>query len=200
MKKNLNLIAIVIFVLLIAGCAGSRGAVYSSLFDHGDISLSIREFSKEGAKIDYTGNPIMFEYVLAAKIEKNLKKKFVEVKTISPKDIPASDLLLEGRFVTINEGNRGLRYTVGFGAGKTTLAVEGRLMRVKDKKVLIEFEHKKHAWKGAFGGSGEDLLNDNIEDMAEEIAEFIEDPIRNKSEIDNVRGGLMFNPNEQRQD
>lgn len=196
MKKKLNLIAIAFFVLLIAGCAGSRGLVYSSLFDHENISISIREFSKEGATIDYTGKPIMFEYALAAKIENNLRKKFAEVRIISQTDMPTTDLVVEGRFKAIDEGNRSQRYWVGFGAGKTTLAVEGRLIRVKDKKVLADFEHKKHAWKGAFGGSGEDLLNDNIEDMAEEIAEFIENPIRNKSEIDNVRGGLMFNPNE----
>lgn len=172
MKNKLKLIAVPFIVLWIIGCAGTHSWDYSNLFDQKAISISIREFSKEETDDDYTGKSINLEYDLPAEIEKNLRRsgKFSRVEMISKTDMPATDLVVEGGYKSISR--------FGF-----TLSVEGKVIRVRDKKLLAIFEHKRHSVKG---------MKNIIEELAGNIADFIEDPIQNRTKIDMVKGGFMF--------
>lgn len=173
MKKKLNLIMAAAIVFWIAGCAGSRVSDYSTLFDYGTISISVREFSEEEVDDNYTGKSINLEYDLPSEIEKNLRRsgKFSQVEMISKTDMPATDLVVEGGYKSITK------------FGFSTLAVEGKVIRVRDKKELAVFVHRRHSVKG---------MKNLIEEMGGNIADFIEDPIQNRRKIDMVKGGFMF--------
>ena len=161
MKKKLNLIAAAAILLWVIGCAGTRALDNSNPIDHRTISISVREFSIEDADNNYTGNSLNFGYDLAAKIEKNLRRwgKFSQVEMTSQTDIPDTDLIVEGRYKPISW---------------TTLAVEGKIIKVKDKKELAVFEYKRHSLKG---------MEQLIEELAEDIANFTKKQIQNGVEI-----------------
>ena len=160
MKKKLNLFAAAVIVLWTIGCAGPRALDNSKPIDLRTLSISVREFSIQETEYN-TGKSLNFGYDLAAKIEDKLRrsKKFSQVEMTSQTDIPDTDLVVEGRCKPISW---------------TTLAVEGKIIRVKDKKELAVFEYKRHSIKG---------MEQLIEELADDIADFIKKQIQNGVEI-----------------
>lgn len=160
MEKKWNLIAATVIVLWTIGCAGPRALDNSKPIDLRTLSISVREFSIEETEYN-TGKSLNFGYDLAAKIENKLRrsKKFSQVEMTSQTDIPDTDLVVEGRYKPISW---------------TTLAVEGKIIRVKDKKELAVFEYKRHSIKG---------MEQLIEELADDIADFIKKQIQNGVEI-----------------
>lgn len=161
MKKKLNLILAAVIILWVIGCAGPRVLDNSKPIDHRTLSISVREFSIEEADNNYTGNSLNFGYDLAAKIENKLRrsKKFSQVEMTSQTDTPDTDLVVEGKCKPISW---------------TTLAVEGKIIRVKDKKELAVFEYKRHSLKG---------MEQLIEELADDITDFTKKQIQNGVEI-----------------
>lgn len=160
MKKKLNLIVAAVIVLWTIGCAGPRALDNSKPIDLRTLSISVREFSIEETEYN-TGKSLNFGYDLAAKIENKLRrsKKFSQVEMTSQTDTPDTDLVIEGRCKPISW---------------TTLAVEGKIIRVKDKKELALFEYKRHSIKG---------MEQLIEELADDIAHFTKKQIQNGVEI-----------------
>ncbi len=160
MKKKLNLFAAAVIVLWTIGCAGPRALDNSKPIDLRTLSISVREFSIQETEYN-TGKSLNFGYDLAAKIEDKLRrsKKFSQVEMTSQTDTPDTDLVVEGRCKPISW---------------TTLAVEGKIIRVKDKKELAVFEYKRHSIKG---------MEQLIEELADDIADFIKKQIQNGVEI-----------------
>lgn len=160
MKKKLNLILAAVIILWVIGCAGPRVLDNSKPIDHRTLSISVREFSIEETEYN-TGKSLNFGYDLAAKIENKLRrsKKFSQVEMTSQTDTPDTDLVVEGRCKPISW---------------TTLAVEGKIIRVKDKKELALFEYKRHSIKG---------MEQLIEELADDIAHFTKKQIQNGVEI-----------------
>lgn len=160
MKKKLNLFAAAVIVLWTIGCAGPRALDNSKPIDLRTLSISVREFSIQETEYN-TGKSLNFGYDLAAKIEDKLRrsKKFSQVEMTSQTDMPDTDLVVEGRCKPISW---------------TTLAVEGKIIRVKDKKELAVFEYKRHSIKG---------MEQLIEELADDIADFIKKQIQNGVEI-----------------
>lgn len=161
MKKKLRLIAAPFIVLWIVGCTGPRAANNFNTIEHRTISISVREFYIEEADYNYTGKPLNFGYDLAAKIEDKLRRseKFSQVEMTSQTATPDTDLVVEGRYKAISWA---------------TLAVEGRIISVKEKKELAAFRYKRHSSKG---------MEKLVEELAEDIANFIEKQIRLGVEI-----------------
>jgi hypothetical protein len=54
-------------------------------------------------------------------------------------------VVLEAKFTKITTGNRALRFFVGFGAGTSTVGIEGRLIDKKTGEVLATFENNQHS-------------------------------------------------------
>ena len=54
-------------------------------------------------------------------------------------------LVLEMRFTKITTGNRAARFFVGFGAGSSTVGIEGKLVDKKTGEVLASFENNTHS-------------------------------------------------------
>lgn len=160
MKKKWNLIAAAVIVLWTIGCAGPRALDNSKPIDLRTLSISVREFSIEETEYN-TGKSLNFGYDLAAKIENKLRrsKKFSQVEMTSQTDTPDTDLVIEGRCKPISW---------------TTLAVEGKIIMVKDKKELALFEYKRHSIKG---------MEQLIEELADDITDFTKKQIQNGVEI-----------------
>jgi len=82
------------------------------------------------------------------------------------------DIVVEGEFVLINPGSRAKRYWAGFGAGKSGIGVEGRIVDASGK-VLATFKHKRHSGIGLGGGDYVKFLSDDTRDVGEDIATFL---------------------------
>ncbi|HYQ48140.1 MAG TPA: DUF4410 domain-containing protein, partial [Thermodesulfovibrionales bacterium] len=54
-------------------------------------------------------------------------------------------LVLEMRFTKVTTGNRAARFFVGFGAGSSTVGIEGKLVDRKTGEVLATFENNTHS-------------------------------------------------------
>ncbi len=161
MKRRLNLILAAAIVLCVFGCAGPRALDNSNPIEHKTISIAVREFSIEDADNNYTGKSFDIGYGIAAKIEKKLRRpeKFSQVEMASQTDTPDTDLVVEGSFKP---------------SSWATLAVEGRIIKVREKKELAVFQYKRHSVKG---------MEQLIEDLADDIADFIKKQIKNGVEI-----------------
>ncbi len=54
-------------------------------------------------------------------------------------------VVLEMRFTKVTTGNRAARFFVGFGAGSSTVGIEGKLIDRKTGEVLATFENNTHS-------------------------------------------------------
>ena len=85
--------------------------------------------------------------------------------------IPEGAIVIEGRFTTINPGSRAKRYWGGFGAGKSGVGVEGKVIDASGS-LLAEFRHMKHSGIGIGGGNYVKFLTDDTEDVGKDVAKF----------------------------
>lgn len=87
-------------------------------------------------------------------------------------DTGPQTLILEGRFSKIDAGNRALKFWVGFGAGKSTLTMEGKLTDGATGEVLAVFENDRHA---PFNMADmEKIFDEDTKNLAKDLVEFIE--------------------------
>ncbi len=70
-----------------------------------------------------------------------------------------------------NEGNRALRYLVGFGAGKATSKIVTTLVDKESGKIVGHIQTDGMLAMGAFGGNSGDILKRSAKDIAKKIAE-----------------------------
>ena len=82
------------------------------------------------------------------------------------------DIVVEGEFVVINPGSRAKRYWGGFGAGKSGIGVEGRIVNAAGE-VLATFKHMLHSGIGIGGGDYVKFLSDDTKDVGTDIATFL---------------------------
>lgn len=81
-------------------------------------------------------------------------------------------LIVSGRFTELNPGSRAKRYVVGFGAGKSAVAVAGE---VADNAgtLLAKFQQRRVASMGMFGGDSVKKMRDDCENIGEDLASFL---------------------------
>jgi len=96
---------------------------------------------------------------------------FVSAKKTTDEPGP-KDLVVEGKFTIINPGSRAKRWAVGFGAGKSGIAVEGTVKNAKGD-VLASFRHMRHSGIGLAGGDYVKFLTDDTRDVGHDIAVFL---------------------------
>ncbi|HFC8547942.1 TPA: DUF4410 domain-containing protein [Neisseria lactamica] len=81
------------------------------------------------------------------------------------------DLDVNVNIENFNEGNRALRYLVGFGAGKATSKIVTTLVDKESGKIVGHIQTDGMLAMGAFGGNSGDILKRSAKDIAKKIAE-----------------------------
>lgn len=153
------------------------------------VDVVIRQFSTDGVdlgtgaeggsesrveaaeKIKASG-PALLAASLALKLEE--AKRFGNVSTDANAPLTANTIVIEGKFLTINPGSRAKRYWIGFGAGRSGVYVSGRVLDSRGE-LLAEFQHGRHSGIGTYGGSYVKFLTDDVEDVGEDIGDFLVD-------------------------
>ena len=85
---------------------------------------------------------------------------------------PAGALVLDGRFTLIDPGSRAKRYFVGFGAGKSGVAVAGSV-KGADGALIVSFNQKRIGVMGFAGGDSTNKLVSDATSIGEDIADFL---------------------------
>lgn len=83
-------------------------------------------------------------------------------------------LKLETVITRLAPGSRALRYWVGFGAGRTKAQTETRFVDVQTGRVVLVTADRRVAAYGMFGGDSEDHLKESFDDIARDLARFLE--------------------------
>jgi len=147
-------------------------------------TIVIKDFSTEGVvydriddeekpKVDALKPLIVKNLTLSIEMEMKTRKLFKNVVLNS--DAKENAVILEGTFTEFNGGSRALRFWVGLGAGKTYLAVKGRLIDALSGKELATFVDQETGFKGAMSmESFEDLFPHQAQSLGVHIGEFIE--------------------------
>ena len=107
---------------------------------------------------------------------------YKEVSVVESGNGPAGAAVMEGKFTSLDPGNRALRYSVGFGAGKSSVAVAGSV-KAADGTLLATFEQRRIGSMGMFGGNSLNKLIDDSKSIGEDLAEFL-NKWANKKKLD----------------
>jgi len=152
----------------------------------GGVPVVIRKFGTENADLGTAAKGSesqvravqeikeMAPDLLTKQIESSLKEEGIFPDVLGQGDAPVSPkaLIIEGRFVLIDPGSRAKRYFAGFGAGKSGIGVEGKVLNAAGE-VLAEFKHRKHSGIGIAGGDYFKFLSDDTKDVGKDIAKFM---------------------------
>jgi hypothetical protein len=152
-------------------------------------SLSIRLFEIK-APPNYTGEPVEnLRIALAEKMwDSLLESKYFSSVVILPEDKqPETDLVLEGEFTNIEEGNRAARILTGGGMAET--GISGKLMATNPSGKVFDFVCARATAGGVLGmggyfaGSGKGLINSNIEKFAGSLKKVIQEVEKEMAEV-----------------
>ena len=170
--------ALLIFLVAIAGCANASvtpekvaepakpsppHVIYVRNFavvaedvkeSHGTISQTERKFSdttEEHRQMDI-GHAAAKE--LSDRLAKHLRELGFNVEE-QVGEVPRNGdvLLVEGQFITVDEGAAGRRVMIGFGVGKSTLDSQVRVYRISGESRQKILEFTTHADSGKFPGT-----------------------------------------------
>jgi len=147
----------------------------------GTTRLAIRTFSatdaditnekKEDTKTMQASGPPMLASRIAAKLKQ--LGPFTDVSELASGAEPAADsILLEGKFTELNPGSRAARYVVGFGAGHSSVGVEGSV-KTTDGTLLATFKQRRLGSAGAFGGDSVGKMSEDVKNIGDDIAKFL---------------------------
>jgi len=118
--------------------------------------IVIKDFSLDGTdiqQVDETKHPDFKDVVnqlgksVPDSIASHLKSWGVFEKVIREGEVVSDDeaVILEARFTKITSGSRAARFFVGFGAGSSTVGIEGKLIDKKTGEILATFENNTHS-------------------------------------------------------
>jgi len=146
-------------------------------------SVEILDFSTESATIKYEGNADYLGHALAILVKQYLQTKaeYLEVK-IGEEESITSDLVVEGGFTKIDEGNANERVMLGLGTGSVIIELDG-VIKKSDGMVVASFNTIKESAGGPIGMGGPLAADANgiIESLLEEIAKELTDLIVSKT-------------------
>lgn len=117
--------------------------------EHRDLNVKYSQFAKD-------------EMVKA--LEQKSRFRILENIGSSP-----DTLTIESK-IDIVYGSRALRYSVGFGAGSGSIIFNIKLKAISSGEVKLEIESHADLSMGAFGGSIEGVIQDNIKKTVSEFA------------------------------
>lgn len=175
MKTKIRLgVAASLALLVAAACAGPSGpdtaATQGTPLPDGKVS--VLEFTQDGAQVSYGESTDAFGLTVASEIASALRKRGHDAEAVPRGGAPDGDVLVKGRILRIDGGNRATRYLVGFGAGAAKLGVEGEVERA-DGASLGSFSHERWAGMGVFGGATAALMAKCQRAVSHDVAEMI---------------------------
>jgi hypothetical protein len=126
---------------------------------------------KDETKTMQADGPRMLGERFVAKLKE--AGKFQEVSLLETgADVPADALVVDGKFTELDPGSRAKRYFVGFGAGKSAVAVDGTL-KAADGTLLATFVQRRIGVMGAAGGDSLGKMTSDARDIGEDLAKFV---------------------------
>jgi hypothetical protein len=99
--------------------------------------------------------------------------RVIDGAIVSPPADGLPSLRLEGVITRLTEGDRALRYFVGFGAGAAKAQIETRLIDAHGGTVAVVTADRRAAGMGIFGGDGRQFLTESMDQMAEGYAKLL---------------------------
>lgn len=104
-----------------------------------------------------------------------MKKIYYTKYGVIENDADASkyDLVISGKFMEFDRGNRASRYLTG--KGWTSVRVSGAMTETATGKEICRFKDVKYGKGGSFGGDSMDLLKDNCEELGGNLSDFLRD-------------------------
>ncbi|MPZ17553.1 MAG: DUF4410 domain-containing protein [Luteitalea sp.] len=87
-------------------------------------------------------------------------------------ELPDTAIVIEGEFVKIDPGSRAKRHWLGFGAGKSSIEIAGRIV-TPTGSLLAEFRHRRIGVMGVYGGDSVGKLLSDTRSNGEDLAEFV---------------------------
>ncbi len=97
---------------------------------------------------------------------------FTEVSLLSGDSAPADAIVVEGKFIELDPGSRAKRAFVGYGSGKSAVAVEGTV-KSSDGTVLATFRQRRVGVMNGFKGDSFDKLREDTKAIGEDVAKFL---------------------------
>jgi hypothetical protein len=110
--------------------------------------------------------------LLADRFASKLKElgPYTDVSVLEPgADVPPDAIVVDGRFTAIDPGSRAKRYWVGFGVGKSMVAVSGSVKNA-DGRLLATFAQKR---LGVIDGDSVVTLSSDSRAIGGDIAQFV---------------------------
>ena len=174
---KISISILLLFILIGCGSSPLTTKVLNADAFVSSNSITIEDFSAKDATLNYNGNADSLGHVMATFIQKEIQKMKNPVETFLGKgDSVHMEIFVEGKFTLIDAGSGAARILVG--TGGATVAVKG-VIKDKSGTVIAEFSKSKTSSGGPLGmggllaGSGTKIINDNMEDIAKDIAKFI---------------------------
>ena len=127
----------------------------------------VERFSTSGMETNASFDTSEIVGILQAALEKQLAKKGLIVGEERSKN----EVVVKGRFVRIDEGDRFLRYFLTFLAGKATVEVDGELFYGGRKVIGLHAAAKRSA--GLFGGNSKSLVSGCATSCGQKIAKQV---------------------------
>ena len=142
----------------------TTAAVVIHPFSATDADLTEGDKTSEDVKTMQKEAPSL----LAESFVTSLKKlgPFTEVSTGT--SAPAAALVVEGKFIELEPGNRAARIWAGYGAGKSGVTAKGTVK--SGGKLIAEFQQRRI---GTRGKTSLDIMRDDAKSIGEDIAKFL---------------------------
>lgn len=120
---------------------------------------------------------------LQAKLVEQLRVAHLFEQVATPEDAPSppeggKTLKLQGTMTELSGGSRGLRFWIGFGAGRSRVQIETRMVDADSGTVLLATADRRigvmsEAASLDYGGSSRELLEQTLGDMARDFVQFL---------------------------
>jgi hypothetical protein len=167
MKKSY---ALILIVLLVAGCAASRTQVLEPK-KAGFENYSVLEITDLKNNLGSQVPAEVMRRVPDAIAEKvralNLFQAVNRVPAVSEAAPETNALILEGTIIEYETGSRALRYFVGFGAGKAYATVQLKAVDKATKEEIFRGNIAAEQSMGVFGGSFDEVIQKLVDESVE---------------------------------
>ena len=148
-------------LLIITACASTNTLVTKKT----DSIYSQKSYLIENINdISHEQDPNQKEYIIY--FQESLDKALINANF--KKDSFNNDTIIKYN-ISMDEGNRALRYFVGFGAGQAKALIKVNIINNSDQKSLIELDTEATLSIGVFGGDAKGILDNAAIDIVSKL-------------------------------
>jgi len=137
-----------------------------------DLGKQKKDRQRETAQNMQTMAPVAFRDALVQRLSES--GAFAGVRAFGDGEVPEDALVVDGRFTVLNPGNRAKRYWGGFGAGKSKVCIEGRVVDANGSELATFSDCRSGTGMFSFGGGkAEGMMSNDVYNSAFNAAEFL---------------------------